>query len=43
MDDRAVIILLALVLAPWSLIVLAALARGYDISVSLRRRQRRRE
>jgi hypothetical protein len=41
MDDRALVILLALVLAPWPLIILAVLARGYDVALTVRRRRRR--
>ena len=42
MDDRALAIILALVLAPVSLVVMVALIRGYDIHLAMKRRGRRR-
>lgn len=39
MSDR-VALALALILAPWPLLGLAVLLRGYDVSLSLRRRRR---
>jgi hypothetical protein len=42
MDERAIVILLALVLAPWPLVILGAIVRGYDISLTMRRRRQRR-
>ena len=37
MDDRAVVILLALILAPISLVVVVALIRGYDLHLTMTR------
>ena len=39
MDTRAVAVILALVLAPISLVLIVALVRGYDIHLTIRRRK----
>lgn len=38
MDERAVLVVLALVLAPWGLAIVVAVLRGYGISLTMRRR-----
>jgi hypothetical protein len=39
MTSQAVAVVLALVLAPISLVVIVALVRGYDIHLTIRRRK----
>lgn len=40
-DPRQVLLLVLILSAPWALVLLVALVRGYDLTVTLSRRSKR--